>query len=73
MPFAEEARDLMKHVLTLEEIATACSEYVIKKYYPGPTLWHAKASVETVAVPWKSNFPEGVITCISIEIQPPTP
>lgn len=71
----------MKHVLTLEEIATACSEYVVKRHYPGSPDggggWQAHASVETVKVDpakigatWKSNFSEGVITCVSIEVEP---
>jgi hypothetical protein len=66
----------MRHVLTLEEIATACSEYVVKRHYPGGA-WNAKASVETVAadptkIPgatWKSDYQEGVITRVSIEVQ----
>jgi len=72
----------VKHVLTLEEIATACSEYVVKRHYPFSSTgsnvgWQAHANVETVAVDpakigatWRSNFSEGVITCVSIEVEP---
>jgi hypothetical protein len=67
----------VKHVLTLEEIATACSEYVVKRHY-GNGSWDSRANVETVAVDpteipgatWKSDFSEGVIIRISIEVKP---
>jgi hypothetical protein len=65
----------MKHVLTLSEIATACNEYVVRKYYPVGT-WHAKANVRSVhssfggeKADWKSDFSEGVIIGISIEVE----
>lgn len=71
----------MRHTLTLEEIATACSEYVVKRHYAiGATAgsWDSKASVETVKVDptkipgstWQSDFSEGVIIRISIEVKP---
>jgi hypothetical protein len=68
----------MKHVFTLSEIATACSEYVVRKYFPTSTTWDAKASIETVKMDsakmvnadWKSDFSEGVIIGISVEVKP---
>ncbi len=67
----------MKHVLTLKEIATACSEYVVNRHYSVDDLWDAEANIGTVKVDptkipgatWTSDFAEGVVISVSIEVK----
>jgi len=66
----------MKHVLTHQEIATACSEYVVRKHY-SDGIWDARTTVQTLKFEEGSvklsslNLQErGVISEIFVEVQP---
>lgn len=67
----------MKHVLTLQEIATACSEYVVRKHYPASaSAWDARTTVvtvkldETIKLRSSELRTEGVISEIFVEVTP---
>jgi hypothetical protein len=65
----------MKYVLSLDEIAKACSEYVVRMHHPTarsdlrPVAWDARAIITTQKVVGiDTGFPEGVISSVSVEI-----
>jgi len=63
--------DAVKHVLTLGEIATACSEYVVRKRYPGLII-DAQTKILTRKLEGiETAYKEGVILSISVEMEEP--